>query len=79
MGKHINHFDVQDRIINRFDKQNKTSSGSLADKDPDRLTLAEQIELAEQRAKDKQQVVKPIIKQTKVRFANQSKWGKINN
>lgn len=50
MGRHVNHFDAQDRLINRNEKILK-NSGSLESRDPATLTLAEQLELEKKRKK----------------------------
>ena len=48
MGRHVNYADEQDRWLNKADKLNrkpKFKSERLEDRDPNSLTLAEQLEL----------------------------------
>ena len=46
MGRHVNYADEQDRWLNKAEKINrKFKKQRLEDKDPNNLTLAEQLEL----------------------------------
>mgnify|MGYP003344283526 CR=1 FL=1 len=46
MGRHVNYADEQDRWLNKAEKLNrKFKKQRLEDKDPNNLTLAEQLEL----------------------------------
>lgn len=45
MGRHVNHYDAQDRIIQRNTMMNKHSGSMATEIDPTTLPLAEQIAL----------------------------------
>lgn len=64
MGRHVNHFDVQDKIQRQF----RTTS-SRNQNDPDNMSLAEQIRLADERKKRIRQQVPIAEKPPQVRFA----------
>jgi hypothetical protein len=53
MGRHVNYADEQDRWLNKAEKlnRNKGKKQRLEDKDPNNLTLAEQLELERRRVK----------------------------
>lgn len=52
MGRHVNYADEQDRWLNKAEKINrKFKKQRLEDKDPNNLTLAEQLELERRRIK----------------------------
>jgi len=58
MGRHVNYADEQDRWLNKADKLNRNSKPKkqrLEDKDPNSLTLAEQLELERRRVKEAKQ------------------------
>ena len=55
MGRHVNYADEQDRWLNKAEKltrNNKPKQQRLEDKDPNSLTLAEQLELERRRVKE---------------------------
>jgi hypothetical protein len=55
MGRHVNYADEQDRWLNKAEKINrKFKKQRLEDKDPNNLTLAEQLELERRRKKELQ-------------------------
>ena len=52
MGRHVNYADEQDRWLNKAEKINRKNPKKkqrLEDKDPNSLTLAEQLELESRR------------------------------
>lgn len=52
MGRHVNYADEQDRWLNKAEKINRKNPKKkqrLEDKDPNSLTLAEQLELERRR------------------------------
>jgi hypothetical protein len=50
MGRHVNYADEQDRWLNKAEKINrKFKKQRLEDRDPNSLTLAEQLELERRR------------------------------
>ena len=56
MGRHVNYADEQDRWLSKAEKLNrKFKKQRLEDKDPNSLTLAEQLELERRRKKQLQQ------------------------
>lgn len=57
MGRHVNYADEQDRWLNKAEKLNRKfgKKQRLEDKDPNSLTLAEQLELERRRKKQIQQ------------------------
>ena len=57
MGRHVNYADEQDRWLNKAEKLNRKfgKKQRLEDKDPNSLTLAEQLELERCRKKQIQQ------------------------
>lgn len=64
MGRHVNHQDAQDRIMSKFSKTAKQQC--LEERDPDSLSLAEQIDLEAKRRKAKQNEIKPEVKKIEV-------------
>ena len=59
MGRHVNYADEQDRWLNKADKlnrNNKPKKQRLEDKDPNSLTLAEQLELERRRKIERQKL-----------------------
>ena len=57
MGRHVNYADEQDRWLNKAEKLNRKGKKHqrLEDKDPNNLTLAEQLELERRRIKTARQ------------------------
>jgi hypothetical protein len=76
MGRHVNYADEQDRWLNKADKLNrkpKFKSERLEDKDPNSLTLAEQLELKRRREKASRERLSeknPIIKEEPIRISH---------
>jgi hypothetical protein len=58
MGRHVNYADEQDRWLNKAEKlnRNKGKKQRLEDKDPNNLTLVEQLELERRRKKENQRL-----------------------
>jgi hypothetical protein len=56
MGRHVNYADEQDRWLNKVEKLNRkfNKKQRLEDKDPNSLTLAEQLELERRRKVERQ-------------------------
>ena len=56
MGRHVNYADEQDRWLNKAEKLNRKGKKyqRLEDKDPNNLTLAEQLELDRRRKLERQ-------------------------
>jgi len=57
MGRHVNYEDEQDRWLNKAEKLNRKNPKKkqrLEDKDPNSLTLAEQLELERRRKIERQ-------------------------
>jgi len=68
MGKHVNHYDVQDRLIDRNSRINK-HTGSLEQRDPSTLSIAEQEILMAKILANKKKAAAMVIKTPpKVRF-----------
>lgn len=57
MGRHVNYADEQDRWLNKAEKLNRKNpkhKQRLEDRDPNSLTLAEQLELERRRKIERQ-------------------------
>ena len=66
MGRHVNYADEQDRWLNKADKlnrNNKPKKQRLEDKDPNSLTLAEQLELERRRKAERERLKEEGLKQ----------------
>ena len=69
MGRHVNHYDVQDRMIARNKVISNTKhSASLDERDPASLSIVEQEELIKARIKAKIQKEAPVSKPPVIRF-----------
>lgn len=67
MARHVNHFDVQDRIMAR-NKTVSQRSGSLVERDPATLTIAEQEQMVKDKIKAKIQSQPKAKPDTTIRF-----------
>lgn len=59
MGRHVNHHDVQDRMIVRNSKIANYRSGSIDNRDPSTLSIAEQEKLLKEKLKNKKPKPEP--------------------
>jgi hypothetical protein len=67
MGRHVNYADEQERWLNKADKiTRKLKNLPLEERDPNSLTLAEQLELEKRRIKERSKVKEKIQPTTKV-------------
>jgi hypothetical protein len=67
MGRHVNFADEQERWLNKADKiTRKFKNLPLEERDPNSLTLAEQLELERRRVKAKSKAKETIQPTTKV-------------
>jgi hypothetical protein len=66
MGRHVNFADEQERWLNKAEKlTRKPKNQRLEDKDPNSLTLAEQLELERRRNNEREKLSRDINIPTK--------------
>lgn len=64
MGRHVNHQDAQDRIMAKFSKTSQQQS--LDERDPDSLTIAEQLAIEKKRRAEQEKNAVPVEKKKEV-------------